>query len=110
MAVTFTPRSVTAHEDDVLSVVTYNVEVRAPDHGLMTSASGIPADPSGDTVIPLGDGGCIQAVGADLVGREVVIWVQQVGQTGAMSEFVQANPSVTVRELPDGPESLVVNL
>lgn len=112
----FTPRSVTAVEADVPSVASYNLEVRGsaantPDNSATTLASkNQDADPSGTTVVSLDD-----VLTEAMVGTFVRLYLQEVGPTGALADFQpcadgEGHGDFLVRELPDGAESIVVNV
>jgi hypothetical protein len=109
----FHPLSLTLGESNPSSVASYNVQIRDSDGVTAVAAlSGVPGNPSGTTVIPLGDaGGCITN---SLTGRQVKVFVQEVGPAGDLSPFVivkdsSNNDTFTVNPIPDGAESAVVN-
>ncbi len=108
--VTISPRFITVHEADVASVVSYNVQVREADLTTVLAAKNQEADPSGDTVIQLGD-----IVTSDLLGQTISLFLQEVGPTGALSEFqgcgdATEHGTFVVREIPDGAESAIVTV
>jgi hypothetical protein len=107
--ITFSPRSVTVHEDDVLSVVSFNVQLREQDAETVIGTKNVPADPSGDTLIPISD-----MLDVSKVGTVVRVYLQEVGPTETTPYVPVSNGNeefdFTVREVPDGAESAVVNL
>lgn len=110
MSITLSPRSISAHESNPLSVSSYNVQIREADGETVIVGKNQEADPSGDTEIPLGD-----VIDIGMVGNTITIFVQQVGPTGAKTPFVAAGDveehgQFVVREIPDGAETLVVNV
>lgn len=105
----FSPRSVTVHEANVASVASFNYKVTRVDDESIVGNGNVPADPSGTTEISL------QSVwNQELVGVEVRIYVQEVGPSGATADYQIAQhgdlTAFTVQEIPDGAESIDVNL
>jgi hypothetical protein len=103
--VQYSPRSITCHEDTPASVTKYDVEVRLIDGSgtVVRHIDQFDANPSGDTTIPLG------FTDAES-GLQIGIFVRQTGPNGALSDWQQVPGFYTVTPIPDGAESIVVNL
>lgn len=108
----FKPRSITATEATPASVASYRVDVVDQDNITVKSAS-FPADPSGVTILPLGNAG--GPLDASNVGHSYRFVVTEVGPGGeeADPQTVKLADNTTlfnVTSIPDGAESLIINL
>lgn len=114
------PRRITVTEPDPPSVASYQSEVRQDDGiTVIVHRDGLPPDPSGVTVLPVGDpGGYLNAHVADhpeLLGTFCKVYYRQQGPTGALSDWQQAGDegghgSFKILEIPDGAASGIVTV
>lgn len=109
----FHPLSLTLGEANPTSVTSFNVQIRDVDGvTAIAQASAVPANPSGTTVVPLGDTGGM--ITNSLNNRQVKVFVQEVGPGGDLSPYVLVkdgsdNDTFLVTAIPDGAETAVVN-
>ena len=107
------PRSISLHEANPSSVSSYDVQILAEDGTTVLATDNFASDPSGDTTINLGlADGLLQTIA---LGTTIIIKVRQVGPSGALTAYqqvndVNSNSYFSVRELPDGVETAVVNV
>lgn len=107
----FTPRSITIHEDNPASVDHYRISCRALDGTTELSAGAYPIDLSGDTTIPIGSNGLFDPIPSP-DGTMVRLFVNSVAAAGHGDNVDQEAPDgpFTLGTLDDGAESIIVTL
>jgi hypothetical protein len=101
--ITFSPVSITAHENDPASVQSYDVKLEVS--GGIGELTKNVLSQGADTVIPIND-----LFTPAMVGKQVVIFARQVGPSGAVTPYVQVGGTLNIVELPDGAESYTVQV
>lgn len=105
----FSPKSVSIHEAAPASVASYNVECRNGAVVVASTTKATNGGGDGDVTIALGEGPDPIFTEA-MVGTGIVVMVQEVGIGGELGPWQQAGGSVLILELPDGAETLTLNL
>ncbi len=116
------PQFITVVEPDVQSVAFYELKALAPNGDLITSQEGIAPDPSGTTVMHVGNPGQLlhayvfgSPAHPELLGTQVGLQYRQIGHSGAASDWfgvqdAAGHGTFAVNEMPDGAASAIVTL